>query len=319
MRILITGCAGFIGSNTVDFFLDKGNEVLGIDNFNTGQEEFLTKAFQNQKFKFLKADLSQKDDYSHFFKGVDLVIHLAANADVRDGLKRPTIDIKENLINTSNVLEIMRLNSVKKIIFSSTGSVYGEALQIPTPEDCSFPIQTSLYGASKLAAEGIISAYCEGFDFKAISLRFVSLLGPRYTHGHIFDFVSSLISNDKELQILGNGLQDKSYFHVSDCVRAIDHFASLLNENFPGFKPINLGTNESIKVTESAKIICKTLDMKPKFIYTGGRQGWIGDNPIIKLDISSALGLGWEPKFNIKESIIETTQWVHNYLLNKKV
>lgn len=314
MRILVTGCAGFIGSNTVDFFLNKGYDVLGIDNFSTGKKRFLKKAYQNSRFKFLCEDLSNKDSYIDFFEDVNTVIHLAANADVRDGLKHPTKDIKENLINTSNVLEAMRLKKVKNIIFSSTGSVYGEAKQIPTPEDCSFPVQTSLYGASKIAAEGLISSYCEGYGFNGIALRFVSLLGPRYTHGHVFDFVKSLKINKKVLKILGDGSQDKSYFHVSDCVNAIDYFASCMQSNLKGFHTINLGTSESIKVSESALLICQTLDLNPVFEYTGGRQGWIGDNPIIKLDISKANMLGWFPKFGIRESIQETTKWVNAYL-----
>ena len=317
MKLLITGCAGFIGSNTVDYFLKKGYQVFGIDSLITGREEFIYEALKNDKFKFLQADLSQKKEYEDLFDDIDLVIHLAANADVRDGLKHPTKDIKENLLNTSNVLEVMRSRSIKNIIFSSTGSVYGEARQIPTTELCPFPVQTSLYGASKLAAEGIISSYCEGYNFNAVSLRFVSLLGPRYTHGHVFDFVRSLIRDNKKLTILGDGMQDKSYFHVFDCVRALDQFTNLLGKNLVGYHAINLGTNESIKVKDSAKLICKTLDIHPEFFFTGGNQGWIGDNPVIKLDISNAMNLGWEPKYTIQESIIETTKWVYSYLLNE--
>ena len=317
MHLFITGCAGFIGSTVCDYFLSKGVKITGIDNFSTGKEIFLKKAIKNNLFNFIKADLKDKEIYTPFLKNVDLVIHLAANADVRRGLDHPTKDLLENVFNTSNILEAMRKNDVRNIIFSSTGSVYGEADILPTPENCPFPIQTSLYGASKIAAEGLISSYCEGYGFNSVTLRFVSLLGPRYTHGHVFDFVSKLKKDSSKLDILGDGNQDKSYFHVLDCVDAIQIFCEkIISQSINGFNVFNLGTRESIKVKDSAKIICETLKLNPEFHFSGGYQGWIGDNPIIKLDISKANLYGWEPKRTIKSSIIETAIWVNSYLEN---
>ena len=189
MRCLVTGCAGFIGSQLVDRLLENGNEVIGIDNFSTGFEHFLENAFSSKKFTLARGDLLDQNFLQKTMVDFDIVFHLAANADVRFGTHHPHKDLQQNTIATFNVLEAMRINNAKKIVFSSTGSVYGEAPVIPTPESAFFPVQTSLYGASKLAAEGLIQAYCEGFNFQAYIFRFVSILGERYTHGHVFDFL----------------------------------------------------------------------------------------------------------------------------------
>jgi len=313
LKFTVTGCAGFIGSNLVDKLLESGSEVFGIDNFSTGKKYFLSKALKNNKFIFIEDNLNQIQKYKKFVKESKAVFHLAANADVRYGLNHPLKDLQENTVNTCSLLETMREVDVKNIVFASTGSVYGENKQIPTKEDCPFPTQTSLYGASKIAAESFISAYCEGYSFNAVACRFVSLMGPRYTHGHVFDFVKSLKSNPKVLTILGDGTQFKSYFHVEDCLEALILFANQLNTKILGFLPINLGTEEGITVKDSAKIICNTLGLDPRFEFTGGKQGWIGDNPIIQLDISRAKSLGWKPKFKIKESIKDTTIWIDQY------
>ncbi len=314
-KVLITGCAGFIGSNLVDKLLIDNNEVVGIDNFSTGKQQFLIEANKNENFKLITDDLKNIENYISEIEGVEIVFHMAANADVRFGLNHPDKDLKENTINTFKVLEAMRKSQVKNIIFASTGSVYGEAEIIPTPENCPFPIQTSLYGASKLAAEGLISAYCEGYEFNAVACRFVSLMGPRYTHGHVVDFVKSLKNNEGSLTILGDGTQYKSYFHVYDCMNAmIMLYYKLLNNEIKGFLPLNLGTNEGITVKESAELICQTLGYSPKFNFTGGNKGWIGDNPKIELDIRRALKLGWKTEFTIKESIVDTAKWVFNNL-----
>ena len=314
-KFLVTGCAGFIGSNLVDKLLLNNNKVIGIDNFSTGKKQFLENALNNKDFKFIQSDLKNIENYMSDIKGINLIFHMAANADVRFGLNHPNKDLNENTINTFRVLETMRKSNVKNIIFASTGSVYGEAEIIPTPENCPFPTQTSLYGASKLAAEGFISAYCEGYSFNAVSCRFVSLMGPRYTHGHVVDFVNSLKKNNSRLTILGDGTQYKSYFHVYDCMDAMIMLSDkLLSNEIKGFLPLNLGTNQGITVKESAKIICQTLGFNPEFYYTGGNKGWIGDNPKIELDIKKALKLGWQPSYNIKESIEDTAKWVFKNL-----
>ncbi|MAV56046.1 MAG: nucleoside-diphosphate sugar epimerase [Candidatus Pelagibacter sp.] len=313
---LITGCAGFIGSNLVDFLLNKKCKIIGLDNLSTGNKFFLKKALKNKNFKFVKIDLF-KNNIEKYFKNVDRVYHLAANADVRFGLNHRKKDINQNIIVTYKVLESIKKNKVKKIIFSSTGSVYGETKQIPTAEIASFPIQTSLYAASKVSAEAIISAYCEAYNIKSYIFRFVSILGERYTHGHVFDFVKKLKKNKNFIKVLGDGNQKKSYLHVSDCLKAIDKSIKNCNQKI---NIINLGTQEYLKVKDSVSIISKCLKLKPKVIYLGGKRGWIGDNPFIYLDTKKIRSTGWKPKFNITESIKITTNYLmkNSWLLNRK-
>ena len=195
MRAFVTGAAGFIGSSLVDRLLAEGAQVVGWDNFSTGQERFLEGALRHPKFRLVRGDNLDLPALTRAMAGCDTVFHLAANADVRFGLQHPGRDLEQNTIATFNVLEAMRANGIKRIAFSSTGSVYGEAEKIPTPEDAPFPMQTSLYGASKLAGEGMIAAYCEGFGCEGYIFRFVSILGERYTHGHVFDFVKQLAAH----------------------------------------------------------------------------------------------------------------------------
>lgn len=308
-KILITGSAGFVGSHAVDFFLKKKFSILGIDNLSTGKKHFLDNALKNNNFKFIKKDLLNFKKICKYFKNIDLVIHLSANADVKNGPKNPTIDLKQNLLVTSNVLEAMRINKVKRIIFSSTGSIYGEAIKIPTPENEDFPIQTSLYGASKLACEGLISAYCEAYNMKTWIFRFVSILGERYTHGHVIDFYKSLKINNKFLKVLGDGTQKKSYLYIKDCIEAIWLAFKKTNKKINIF---NLGTNEYCSVNESIKWICKDLGLNPKLKYKGGKRGWVGDNPFIFLDTTKIRSLGWKPKLTIKQSIIKTIKYLQN-------
>jgi UDP-glucose 4-epimerase len=239
-------------------------------------------------------------------RNLDVVYHLAANADVRDGWKHPRKDHEQNVVATLNVLEGMRQHSVPRIIFSSTGSVYGVAEVVPTPENAPFPVQTSLYGASKLAAEGLIAAYVEGGKVSATIFRFVSILGPRYSHGHVVDFIRQLLRDPSTLTVLGDGTQTKSYLHVSDCVDALTmHLQSKQQLNV-----YNLGVDGTITVRDSIGWITSAMGISPELVFTGGAQGWIGDNPLIHLDISAMRRNGWEPKFSIKESVIETTRWV---------
>src|SRR5436305_6331592 len=211
MRCLVTGAAGFIGSNLVDRLLSLGHEVTAFDNFATGQREFLADAMKSPKFRLVEGDLLDLPAVTKAFAGSDFVFHLAANADVRFGTQHPRKDLEQNTIATFNVLEAMRANGIRRIAFSSTGSIYGEPEVFPTPEACPFPVQTSLYGASKLAGEGMISAYCEAFGMQSYIFRFVSILGERYTHGHVFDFYKKLAANPNEIEVLGNGKQRKSY------------------------------------------------------------------------------------------------------------
>src|SRR5713226_6134823 len=261
LRYFITGCAGFIGSNLVDRLLHDGHEVVGYDNFSTGQLEFLAEAQQLSRFRLVRGDTLDLDALTQAMRGADFVFHLAANADVRFGTHHPRKDLEQNTIATSNVLEAMRATGVQRIAFASTGSIYGEPVVFPTPEDAPFPIQTSLYGASKLAAEGLIAAYCEGFGFQGYIFRFVSILGERYTHGHVFDFYQQLREHPDRLYVLGNGKQRKSYLYVQDCIDAMLTATAKANEKVNIF---NLGTDAYCQVTDSIRWICKCLGVSPK-------------------------------------------------------
>jgi len=307
VKYVVTGAAGFIGSNLVDRLLKLDCLIVGIDNFSTGQESYLNVAIGNPKFKFIEQDLLDLDGLAKTFSGATAVFHLAANADVRFGTNHPRKDLEQNTIATYNVLEAMRINGVKKIIFSSTGSVYGEAAVVPTPENGPFPIQTSLYGASKTACEGLISAYCEGFGFQSWIFRFVSILGERYSHGHIFDFYYQLNTDPSRLKVLGNGKQRKSYLYVQDCIDAILIALDKASEKVNIF---NLGVDDYCEVNDSIGWICQELGVKPRLEYAGGDRGWVGDNPFIFLDTKKIQSLGWNPKVSISEGVIKTVQYL---------
>lgn len=306
---MVTGCAGFIGSNLVDRLLSLGYKVIGIDNFSTGQRRFLENALSNRNFRLIEDDLYVSTRLADWMEGVESVFHLAANADVRYGTQQPRRDLEQNTIATYNVLQAMVAKNVKNIVFSSTGSIYGEASVIPTPEDCPFPVQTSLYGASKSACEGLISAYCTGFNMRAWIFRFVSILGERYTHGHVYDFYQKLKEDPSKLEVLGNGRQKKSYLHVQDCIDAILLAYAAAGE---AVNIYNLGTDHFCEVNDSVNWICEELHLKPRIDYTGGDRGWIGDNPFIFLDTKKIRALGWRPKLKIQESILSTINYLRN-------
>ncbi len=307
MRAFVTGCAGFIGSNLVDRLLADGHEVAGYDNFSTGQRRFLEGATRSSRFRLHEGDLLDEARLAGTMAGADLVFHLAANADVRFGTEHPRKDLEQNTVVTCNVLEAMRVNGVKRIAFSSTGSVYGEAPVIPTPEDGPFPVQTSLYGASKLAGEGLIAAYCEGFGFTSWIFRFVSILGERYTHGHVVDFYRQLRTDPTKLRVLGDGRQRKSYLHVQDC---LDAMMLAMERASAHVNLFNLGVDGYCEVRDSIGWICAAMGVSPKIEYTGGDRGWIGDNPFIYLDTRRIRALGWSPKHGIRAGVVKTVDYL---------
>jgi len=307
MSCVVTGCAGFIGSTLVDRLLGNGHTVIGVDNFSTGRRRFLDGALSNPNFTLFEIDLLDLDSLKNSFAGAETVFHLSANADVRFGIDHPRKDLEQNTIATYNVLEAMRANGIMKIAFSSTGSVYGESSVVPTPEDGPFPIQTSLYGASKAACEAMIAAYCEGFGFQSCIFRFVSILGERYTHGHVFDFYHKLKIDPVSLPVLGNGLQRKSYLYVQDCIDAI----LIAMDNITCKVSIfNLGVDGYCELNDSIAWICEELNVKPQIEYSGGDRGWIGDNPFIFLDTKKIQSLGWKPKHSIQEGVIKTVKYL---------
>ena len=307
MKYFVTGGAGFIGSNLVDRLLAYGHSVVAYDNFSTGQEQFLERAQRFTNFSLVRGDTLDLDRLTEAMRGSDFVFHLAANADVRFGTHHPGKDLEQNTIATYHVLEAMRANQVRRIAFSSTGSIYGEPQVFPTPEDAPFPVQTSLYGASKLAGEGLIQAYCEGFGFQGYIFRFVSILGERYTHGHVFDFYRSLRGNPAELRVLGNGRQRKSYLYVQDCIDAIFVAMERATDRVNIF---NLGADEYCEVNDSIGWITSHLGLTPRLNYTGGERGWIGDSPFIFLDARKIRSLGWQPRLTIREGVLRTLDYL---------
>lgn len=309
-RFIVTGCAGFIGSNLTERLLSLGHDVVGMDNFSTGCLDFLPKHpnFQYQELDLLHECFHSNLQYlQHTYGDTDCVFHLAANADVRRGTEHPMKDVEQNIVATARLLDAMRVLKKPKIVFTSTGSVYGETSAMPTPEFAPFPIQTSLYGASKLACEGLIAAYCEGFGFVGRSLRLVSVLGKHYTHGHVVDFFKQLREHPDRLNILGDGEQRKSYIHVDDVVDAL----ILASESENWYDVLNVGTDETISVKGSARWISRYMEIpEPEMICSGGKRGWVGDVPKIQLDCTRLRSLGWRPKNNIVDGIRDTVVYL---------
>jgi UDP-glucose 4-epimerase len=303
-RVLVTGGAGFIGSHVVDRLLMANASVTVFDDFSTGFHEFLP---PRDGLRVLEGDLLDAAKIGAAMQGIQFVFHLAANADVKNNLNEPCKCIEQNLIATQNVLEAMRANGVRDIAFSSTGSVYGEATIVPTPEQAPFPIQTSIYAASKVAAEGLLTSYAVGFAFRVWIFRFVSILGPRYTHGHVFDFWRKLRRDPSRLEVLGDGKQKKSYLHVEDCVTAM---LTAIERAQGSINIFNLGHQDWIEVDKSIAIITRTLGVSPRLVYSGGERGWAGDAPRVLLDTGRLRALGWTPRRTIEEGVVETLRFL---------
>jgi UDP-glucose 4-epimerase len=306
-NVLVTGAAGFIGSSLANRLVSDCKQIVGYDNFSTGQRKFIEEISRRSDLRMVEGDLLNVKKLKNAMSGCDFVFHFAANADVRFGLQHPGRDLEQNTQATFNVLEAMRANGISKIAFSSTGSVYGEAKIFPTPEDATFPVQTSLYGASKLAGESLIQAYCEGFGFQSWIFRFVSILGERYTHGHVFDFYNQLRNDPSRLRVLGNGKQKKSYLYIQDCLDAILLAVERAQEKVNIF---NLGVDGYCQVNDSIGWICREMGVKPRLEYSGGERGWVGDNPFIFLDTKKIQSLGWKPKVDIEEGVVRTVRWL---------
>ena len=310
MKVLLTGCAGFIGSNLLDHMIQNSFKVIGIDNLSTGKIEHISSHIDQPNFIFHNLDLKDKNKLDKVdCKNVDLIIHLAANADVRFGLDHPSKDLEQNTMVTFNVLELARNNKIKQFAFSSTGSIYGEPELIPTPENAPFPVQTSLYGASKLACEGLIQAYAEGYGMRAFIFRFVSIMGPRYSHGHVYDFYKQLLQDPSRLHLLGDGNQRKSYLHIADCISAIFTVIEKAKDNINIY---NLGVDNTCTVKQSANWISDYLSIKPTLTFEGGERGWVGDNPYIHLSVEKLKSLGWVNHYSIEESVKDTVKYLES-------
>lgn len=305
-RVAVTGGAGFIGSALAERLSDDAEVVL-VDNFSTGRRAFVERLLDRRGVRLVEGDVLDTELLVAAFDGCDTVVHLAANADVRHGLERPEHDLEQNAIATSRVLEAMRTAGVRRIAFASTGSVYGEPDIFPTPETCPFPAQTSLYATSKLAAEGLIAAYSHGLGFTGVAFRFVSVLGERYTRGHLIDFYRALRRDPTRLRVLGDGRQEKSYLYVQDCVDGM--LTGIAAQHDPGFAVYNLGTDDTLLVVDSVALVSAHLGIEPAVEYAGGSRGWPGDSPRILLDCTRIRALGWQPRVPIREAVSRTLAW----------
>jgi len=300
MKYFITGGAGFIGSHLAKELLKEG-KVTVYDNLSLGRRALIRDLEKNEKFRFIRGDLKNLKKLKRAIAGHDVVFHLAANSDISKGAKYTDIDLKNGTIATYNVLEAMRINDIKKIVFSSSSAIYGEAKKMPTSEDYGplFPI--SLYGASKLASEALISAFCHNYDMQAWIFRFANIVGSHGTHGVIIDFIRKLRRNPKELEVLGNGKQAKPYLHVSDCVFGIIYGFKHSNEQLNFF---NLGCRGNTSVKKIAENVIKRMGLKKvKIIYTGGKRGWKGDVPIVSYNVSKIEQIGWKARHSSDDAV----------------
>jgi UDP-glucose 4-epimerase len=300
MKVFVTGGAGFIGSHLVDKLLERGDTVTVYDNLSSGKREYIEQHLKNKEFSFIQSDLIEFNQLKKKIKGHDVVFHLAANPDVRVGAQKPEV-AKKDIIATYNLLDAMRQNNVQKIVFSSSSTVYGEALSFPLKEDYGPLLPISLYGAAKLASEGLISSFSHTFDMKCWIFRFANIVGPRGTHGVIVDFIHKLRKNPNELEILGNGKQRKSYLSVKDCVEGMLFGFENSKEQINVF---NLGCNSVTEVTRIAEMVVEEMGLdKVKFRYTGGKRGWKGDVPYFQLDVTKINRLGWKATHNSDDAV----------------
>ncbi len=308
-RVLVTGAAGFIGSHLTDRLLDMGAEVVGYDNLSGGNMDFLTEAMGNSRFSFIKGDVLDTSALTDAIKGIDIVFHLAANPDVRLGERDSRVHFRQNVEATQNVIEVMRQSGVRNIVFTSTSTVYGEADMIPTPESYGPTIPISLYGASKLASEAMISSFCHTYDMRAVIYRFANVVGPRSTHGVTYDFVNKLRKDPNKLVILGNGRQKKSYTHIHDTIDAIIFGVENGRDRVEIF---NMGSEDYIDVVKVADIVTGVMGLKNvEYEFTGGVDGgagWKGDVKVMQLSIEKLKKMGWRPKYDSAESVRLTAE-----------
>jgi UDP-glucose 4-epimerase len=320
VEMLVTGGAGFIGSQLVDTLMRKGGKVTVLDNLSTGPMDNVTPWIGHPKFAFVEGDCLNREDINKAMENCGLVFHLAANPEVRVGAVDTKIDFRQNIVATRNVLEEMRASeTAKRIIFTSTSTVYGDAKTLPTPEEYGPLEPISLYGASKLACEALISAYCHTFDMRGVIYRFANIVGSRSRHGVIWDFIHKLMENPQELEILGDGTQTKSYLIVEECVDALLFGLKCASERVDIH---NIGTEDQVSVKEIARIVTEEMGLKDvEFRYTGGvrgGRGWIGDVKKMFLDISKLEKLGWKPRYNSAESVRTATNQILRELELKK-
>jgi UDP-glucose 4-epimerase len=301
MKYFITGGAGFIGSHMADRLMQEGNQVTVFDNLSSGQVSYIQHHWDNKNFKFIKGDLIDLQQVKDAMQGHDVVIHFASNPDIARGMYDTYLDLEQGTILTYNVLEAARHSGVKKILYSSGSGVYGDVGLLETAEDYGPLLPISMYGASKLACEGLISAFCHMFDIKACIFRFANVVGPRQTHGVGFDFINKLKKDSNKLDILGDGTQSKSYIHVSDIINAMLFVKENVSNKVCVF---NVATDDYIDVASIAKIVVQEMNLQnTQFNYSGGDRGWKGDVPKVRFNLTKIHNLGWFAKYNSHQAI----------------
>lgn len=301
MKYLVTGGAGFIGSHMVDKLFESGGLITVYDNLHSGKQEFIRQHFRKPNFKFIKGDLLKFDHLNEAMKNQDTVFHFASNADIAKSMIETDLDLKQGTIATYNVLEAMRLNNVKKIVFSSGSGIYGDVGFHKTAENFGPLCPISMYGASKLACEGMISAFCHMFDMQVWIFRFANVVGVRQTHGVCLDFTRKLKKNSQQLEILGDGTQSKSYIYVKDCLEAMLFIIQKTKEKVNIY---NIATDDYIDVTSIANIVVEEMGLKNvQYKYTGGDRGWKGDVPLVRFNLNKIHKLGWKARYASSEAV----------------
>ena len=302
----VTGGAGFIGSHLVDSLLAAGNKLTAYDNLSRGKINYIKHPFNNDKFKFIEADLLNFDKLNESIQGHESVFHLTANQDLRIALADTSVDLYQETVATYNILEAMRRNGIKKIIYTSSGTVYGDTPVVPIPENYGPTLPISLYGAGKLAGEALITAFCHTFDMQAWIFRFANIIGPRATHAVMYDFVNKLKENLHELEILGDGTQERPFLHVQECIEGMLFGFTHSDEQVNLF---NLGCESYTDIRTVAKILVAEMGLNDvHFKFTGGKRGWPGDVPQVRCNIDKIKSLGWQPKLTSDEAVKRTAK-----------
>ncbi|MGI8550510.1 MAG: NAD-dependent epimerase/dehydratase family protein, partial [Dehalococcoidia bacterium] len=301
-RCFVTGCAGFIGSHLTEVLLADGNSVTGYDNLSSGSMEWVRPLLANPRFSFIQADLRDQEKLTVALQGHDLIWHFGANTDIPGGNQDPRIDFENDIVGTFNLLQSMRASGTRKLLFASSSTVFGETELKPTPESVGPELPITQYGAGKMAGEGLISAFCYLYGMQAWMFRFGNVIGARMGHGVIYDFIQKLRRDPRELEILGDGHQEKNYFLVEDCIDGILH--AYRHDRDKRCDVYHLGNNTTTRVTEIASIVADEMGLKDvKHHFTGGRQGWPGDVPVVMYDTTKMHNLGWQARHTSSEAV----------------
>lgn len=308
MKVLVTGGAGFIGSHLVERLLKEGNEVIVVDNYTLGKKENLASVLENKNLEIIECNIDETENFCEKLidYNIDIIYHLAANSDIQKGGQNPDVDFRDTFMTTRSVLELMRRKNIKNLFFSSTSAIYGDKMGIPLKEDLGDLRPISYYGGAKFASEALISSYTHMNDLNVVMFRFPNVIGPHLTHGVIFDFKKKLERNPKELEILGDGTQQKPYVYVLDLIDAI---MMLTKDIKKGVEIYNAGDETSTSVLTIANIVCEELGYKDvEYKFTGGNIGWKGDVPKFNFNLEKIHKAGWKASHTSDEAVRDTVR-----------